>query len=61
MKIRVWCDSGANAFSCKSEVVDLADVGVTEEEWVKLSDEDKEATVKDVALSTLEWGFEEVP
>jgi len=33
MKIRFWCDSGANIHSCREEVANIEQLGFTEEEW----------------------------
>lgn len=35
-KVKFWCDSGANAFSCNTETVDLVD------DWNYTEDEAKE-------------------
>lgn len=35
-KVKFWCDSGANAFSCNTETVDLVD------DWDYTEDEAKE-------------------
>ena len=60
MKIKLWCDSGANAHSCNEQVVDLSDLGISEKEWKRMTEEQKGEAVKDVALSQLDWGFAEI-
>ena len=42
MKVKFWCDSGANAFACKTEVLDTAkDLGLQEGEWEQMDDDAK--------------------
>lgn len=59
MKIKFWCDSGANIHSCRKGSFDLKEVGLTEEEWYALPDEEKEEIVKPYALERLDWGWED--
>lgn len=60
MKIRIYCDSGANVHSCREDIVTPEDLGITEEEWKAMSDDDKEELVKPIALERLDWGWEDV-
>lgn len=58
MKIKVWCDSGANAFSCREEIVDTEECfGLTDEEWNDLTEDEREDLVKDTAWERLDWGY----
>jgi hypothetical protein len=48
MKIKVWCDSGANIHSRREAVLDLEeDLGFEPEDWSELSDEAKFREVRD--------------
>jgi hypothetical protein len=60
MKMRVWCDSGANAHSKREEIVDLSDLGVSDEKWAEMSEEEREATMKEVAFAELDWGYAKI-
>lgn len=41
-KIELWCNSGANIYSCKKEVVDtVEDWGYEEGEWESLTEDEK--------------------
>ncbi len=60
MKLRIWCDSGANAHSKREENIDIADIALTPEEWAGMSDDEKEAAAKEVAFQQLDWGYEEI-
>lgn len=60
MKIRIYCDSGANIHSCREDIVTPEYLGTTEEEWKAMSDEDKEELVKPIALERLDWGWQDV-
>ncbi len=59
MKIRFWCNSGANAYSKREEVLDVEkDLGYTEEEWNKLSDTQKYNEAERWAWERLEIGYD---
>jgi hypothetical protein len=60
MKIRFFLDSGANIHSCKNEFFEPKDLGLTEEEWIKMSYDEKYAMVEDWSNNYLQLGFEEV-
>lgn len=59
MKITVYCDSGANAFSKREETYSLEQLGLTEQEWMEMTEEEKEDFIKSIAFERLEWGFYE--
>lgn len=61
MKIRLYCDSGANIHSKRQEIIKPEDWGMTEDEWTALTEEEKESMVKDWAFERLYWGWEEQP
>lgn len=56
-KIKYWCDSGANIHSCRKGTTTLDELGLTEEEWHAMSDEDRENLMRDIALDRLDWGY----
>jgi len=56
-KFNVWLDSGANAFSQYSLEVTTDDLGLSDEEWDQLSEQEKEETMKEIAFERAEWGF----
>jgi hypothetical protein len=56
-KIKYWCDSGANIHSCRRGTTTLDELGLTEEEWHAMSDEDRENLMRDIALDRLDWGY----
>ena len=58
-KIKVWLDSGANIHSKYEQVIDLADLGISTEEWDNMNDVEREALLQDIAFETLEWGWED--
>lgn len=62
MKLKVWLDSGANAFSCYTQEVDTEkDFGLTDEEWEAIPEDEKyEDYIKEIAFSRADWGFEEL-
>lgn len=60
MKLRIWCDSGANAHSKREETISLEDICLTKDEWEKMDEKQREDAVKEVAFSQLDWGYAEV-
>jgi len=60
MKLRIWCDSGANVYSKREEIIDLEDLNLTEEQWKSMSEDERGAMAKDVAFAQLDWGYSEV-
>lgn len=61
MKVRFFCDSGANIKSCRSEIIDtVADLGMAEGEWEGLDDEAKQKHAEEWAWDRLEIGYDEV-
>ncbi len=61
MKIETWLNSGANAQSCKRDVIDTDDLGISDDEWNAMDDDQKEAVMKPVIFDSLDWGFHEQP
>ena len=60
MKLKIWCDSGANIHSKRELIIDLSYIGFTEEEWKRMHKDEKEQIAKEVAFEQLDWGYEEV-
>ncbi len=60
MKLKIWLDSGANIHSCKEQILDFEDLGLTEEEWDASSEQEKEEMTKEIAFESLDWGFKKV-
>lgn len=59
-KFKVWLDSGANAFSCYEQKIDLEeDLGFSSEEWDALSEKEKDEAMKEVAWERMDWGYAE--
>lgn len=59
IKIKYWCDSGANIDSCYRDETTAKEQGFTDDEWQKLTEEEKEEVVKELALERLDWGWTE--
>jgi hypothetical protein len=58
--IETWLDSGANHASCNKKRVSVEDIGYSDEEWRKLSEDDRDHEAKEFAFSESEWGWVEV-
>ena len=59
MKVKFVCDSGANIHSARTEVVVTEDYGYTDEEWLELSEEQKQEIVEEWANERLQVYFDE--
>jgi hypothetical protein len=59
MRIKYWCDSGANIHSCNEGYVTLEELGLTREEWEAMSDKEKDVMMYDYAHNSYEWGYAE--
>ena len=59
MKVKFVCDSEANIHSARTEVVDTEDYGYTDEEWLELSEEQKQEIVEEWANERLQAYFDE--
>jgi hypothetical protein len=60
LKFEVWCDSGANIHSNRKQTVTLDDIGLTDEEWLEMSEEDREETMREIAQDRLDWGYRQI-
>lgn len=59
MKVRFFCNSGANIHSTRQEVVDLEKLGISDTDWRDMSEEEKYKVAEEWAWEKLEIGFEE--
>jgi hypothetical protein len=60
MKIRVWCNSGANIHSKREETIDLETWWISDEEWEEMPEEEKFKFAEEWAYdSGLEIGWSE--
>ncbi|MGL4751515.1 MAG: DUF7167 family protein [Aeromonadaceae bacterium] len=59
-KFKVWLDSGANCQSCYEQEILLSDIGIEDEDWEKMTEEEKDEAMRDVAFERSEWGYSEV-
>lgn len=61
MKIKLFCDSGANIHSARTETIDtVRDWGIEDAEWLAMSDDEKYKLVEEWAYERLEIGFQEL-
>lgn len=61
MKVKFFCDSGANIRSCRSDTLDtVADLGLEPGEWKSLSEDAKYEIVREWAEDHLEIFWEDV-
>ena len=60
MKLKIWCDSGANHQSCREETYDIGDLGITEAEWDAMTEDEQSDFAKEIAFDRLDWGFSRI-
>ena len=56
-KIKYWCDSGANAFSCREGTVTMEELGLTEAEWDAMNEYQRDEVMREIACERLDWGY----
>ncbi|EPB6527152.1 TPA: hypothetical protein ACH70G_004499 [Escherichia coli] len=44
----------------KKTVVTLGDLGLSENEWDEMDQDEKDENMRDVAFETLDWGWKEI-
>ncbi|MFY3148483.1 DUF7167 family protein [Achromobacter xylosoxidans] len=60
LKFEVWCDSGANIHSCRTQTVTLEDIGCTEEEWAEMNEDARNEIMQEIAQDRLDWGYRQI-
>lgn len=55
--LKVWLNSGANAFSCYEQVLTWDDLGFPESEWNEMTEEEQEKYAQEIAFERSDWGF----
>ena len=61
MKIKLFCDSGANIHSCREVTFDtVEDLGMEEGEWEAMTDDEKYEEAEIWANDRLSIGYEEL-
>lgn len=60
MKFKVWLDSGANIHSCYDQEITLQEIGVSEEDWQGMTEDEQEEVMRDIAWSRMDWGYREI-
>lgn len=59
-RFKVYLDSGANIHSKYEQVVELDDIGLTDEEWNEMTEKQRDEVMKEVAWERMEWGYDEI-
>lgn len=57
MKIQFWCDNNANIHSKKTETFTLDQLGIEENDWKEMSEDERYAMVHEWAMQEFEYGF----
>lgn len=59
-QFNVWLDSGANCESTRSQIISIKEIGFTNQQWDRLSDDEKDDVMKEVAFESAKWGYTEL-
>lgn len=59
-KFKVWLDSGANHQSSYEQFITLDEVGLSDEDWEDMDEDEREDVMREIAFSRSEWGFGEI-
>ena len=59
-KVKVWLDSGASTHSEYSVKISLDDIGISDEEWDEMSDDERDEVMRDIAFDRASWGYREI-
>lgn len=59
-KFKVWLSSGANHASTYRTTVTLDEVGLTDEDFDAMSDQDKDDFFREIAFERSDWGWSEI-
>ena len=60
MKVRFFCNSGANIHSKREQIIDtVIDLSLEDGEWERMSDDDKYKMAEEWAWERLEIGFDD--
>lgn len=60
MKFEVWLDSGANIHSKYKITISLDDIGIYDDEWNQMTEDQRDEVMKDVAFERADWGYREI-
>ena len=58
MKIKFCHDNGANIHSCRTEIMNTEDLGLTDDEWREMHEDDRMKMVENWALENFEYWYE---
>lgn len=57
IKIKYWLDSGANIHSQYEGKTTTDEIGITDDEWRSMTDQDKEEMMREYAFERSDWGY----
>ena len=59
-RFKVFLDSGANIHSKHQTTTSLEELGIEEDVWNGMTEEQRDEVMRDVAFQQAEWGYFEV-
>lgn len=59
-RFKVWLDSGANMHSRYQTATSLEELGIKEEEWEAMTEDQRDEAIRDVAFEQADWGYVEI-
>lgn len=55
--LKIWLDSGANRQSCRNQTLSWDELGITEEKWDEMTEDDQDEFAKEIAFGNSDWGY----
>ncbi len=59
-KFTIWLDSGANIHSKREQEISLDEIGISDDDWEQMSEDEKDDTMRDIAWDRSDWGYAEI-
>lgn len=58
-KVKFWLNSGANIHSCRTVYMTFDELGIEEDVWDDMTDEEKEEVAREICFERADWGWAE--
>jgi hypothetical protein len=58
-KITFWLNSGANIHSCRKVQRTFYEIGIEEDVWDNMTEDEKEEVAKEICFERADWGWSE--
>lgn len=59
-KFKIWLNSGAGIYSKYEVTYTLDELGLTDDGWDAMNDEEKDDFMREIAFEKSDWGYQEI-